>query len=393
MRLSGLSEAEVADLVGPARRGATPGPSCASWRRRSTTSPAATPSSSASCGEPWSRPGRSRSPAAASRVTRPLSELGTPESVREVVSQRLSRLAPKTTDLLELAAVGRLGVRARADRPRRRPHRGRAARRARGGGGSGMIEELPSPRLAYRFTHELVRRALYDRLSRLRRAELHLRVGEALESAGRGLRPQPGRPRPSFRRRRAVRRRRAGDRLQPARGAARRAPRSPSTKRRTACEPRSRSAIEDERRARRGAARARRREPPGRQGDRRAGGVRRGGGDRPRAGRRRAARAGGDRLRGGLLAPGARRAATRSSCSRRRWRRSAPTSGELRIGLLAGLARALDFQGERERGAIVRESAVALAREPGGQRRAGKGAGALLLGAGHDSAGGDPARC
>ena len=50
-----------------------------------------------------------------------------------------------------------------------------------------MIEELPAPRLAYRFTHELVRRALYDRLSGLRRAELHLRVGEALEA----LAPSP----------------------------------------------------------------------------------------------------------------------------------------------------------------------------------------------------------
>src|SRR2546430_1324376 len=37
-----------------------------------------------------------------------------------------------------------------------------------------------------RFPHELVRRALYDRLSGVRRAELHLRVGEALEGlAGR----------------------------------------------------------------------------------------------------------------------------------------------------------------------------------------------------------------
>jgi DNA-binding CsgD family transcriptional regulator/tetratricopeptide (TPR) repeat protein len=47
-----------------------------------------------------------------------------------------------------------------------------------------MIEELPSQRLACRFTHEIVRRALYDRLSRLRRAELHLAVAEALESVG-----------------------------------------------------------------------------------------------------------------------------------------------------------------------------------------------------------------
>ena len=49
---------------------------------------------------------------------------------------------------------------------------------------SGMIEELRSVKLAYRFTHELVRRALYDALTAARRAELHLRVGEALERAG-----------------------------------------------------------------------------------------------------------------------------------------------------------------------------------------------------------------
>ena len=38
------------------------------------------------------------------------------------------------------------------------------------------------------------------------------------------------------------------------------------------------------------------------------------------------------------------------------------SSDELRIGLLAGLSRALDFAGQRERGALVRENAVALAR-------------------------------
>ena len=120
------------------------------------------------------------------RPTRPLAELGTPESVREVVSQRLSRLAPATTDLLELTATA--GSEFGVD----------LARHASGLGErellaaldeavrSGMIEELPSRGLAYRFTHELVRRALYDRLSGVRRAEMHLRVGEALErSAGR----------------------------------------------------------------------------------------------------------------------------------------------------------------------------------------------------------------
>ena len=102
--------------------------------------------------------------------------------MREVVSGRLARLQPATGDLLELAADGRAGVRAR---------RLRAAARAEAellaaldeAVHSGMIEEL-ARRLAYRFTHELVRRALYDALTAARRAELHLRVGEALERAG-----------------------------------------------------------------------------------------------------------------------------------------------------------------------------------------------------------------
>jgi len=116
------------------------------------------------------------------RLTRSLAELGTPESVREVVSGRLSRLAPATSDLLELAATA--GAEFELD----------VVRRAAGleeaelldaleeAVRSGMIEELPARGLAYRFTHELVRRALYDRLSGLRRAELHLRVGEAVEA-------------------------------------------------------------------------------------------------------------------------------------------------------------------------------------------------------------------
>jgi DNA-binding CsgD family transcriptional regulator len=117
------------------------------------------------------------------RLTRPLAELGTPESVREVVSQRLSRLAPGTSDLLELAATAGPEFELDVVRPAARLEERELLAAIDQAIRSGMIEELPSRRLAYRFTHELVRRALYDRLTGIRRAELHLRVGEALEGA------------------------------------------------------------------------------------------------------------------------------------------------------------------------------------------------------------------
>src|SRR2546421_12767407 len=116
-------------------------------------------------------------------ITRPLAELGTPESVREVVSHRLARLGHETTVLLELAAT--VGSEFELEIVRRgsgltEPELVAALDEAVR---SGILEELTGHRLAYRFTHELVRRAVYDRLTAVRRAELHLRVGEAREAA------------------------------------------------------------------------------------------------------------------------------------------------------------------------------------------------------------------
>src|SRR5699024_206969 len=105
------------------------------------------------------------------RLAGALAELGSPEGVREVVSQRLARLSAATTSLLELAAVAGPEFDLRALEPGGFDDHARISA-IEEAIAHGMIEEVPATRIAFRFTHELVRRALYDRMPRLRRAEL-----------------------------------------------------------------------------------------------------------------------------------------------------------------------------------------------------------------------------
>jgi DNA-binding CsgD family transcriptional regulator/tetratricopeptide (TPR) repeat protein len=115
------------------------------------------------------------------QLARPVDELGTPESVRAVVSQRLARLAPTTTAALETAAIS--GAAFELDTLRRAAwlEEGELLDAVDEAERSGLLVEVPARGLAYRFAHELVRRSVIDRLSATRRAELHLRVAEALE--------------------------------------------------------------------------------------------------------------------------------------------------------------------------------------------------------------------
>jgi DNA-binding SARP family transcriptional activator len=113
------------------------------------------------------------------QLARPLGALATPRGVRDVTRYRLSRLAPVTREMLELAAV--IGPTFELTVLERAGGSSGVASSLEEALATGTIEELPGPALACRFSHELLRRALYDRLSGLRRAQLHLRVGDALE--------------------------------------------------------------------------------------------------------------------------------------------------------------------------------------------------------------------
>jgi len=116
------------------------------------------------------------------RLARPAGELAAPTTVREVVGQRLARLSPDANGVLALGAVA--GADFELDTVRRTgvvPERvllGAVDEAVR----SGLLEEDPGRRLAYRFAHELVRRAVTERLSAAQKAEFHLLVAEALEA-------------------------------------------------------------------------------------------------------------------------------------------------------------------------------------------------------------------
>jgi DNA-binding CsgD family transcriptional regulator/tetratricopeptide (TPR) repeat protein len=361
MRLEGLSGADVSDLVSRAA-GSDSDPDDRELHELATTIHDLTAGNAFLVCELWRavvETGIVEVVAGQVRVTRPLTELGTPESVREVVSQRLSRLSPRTIELLELAAAA--GPEFELEPVRRaagiaEPELLAALEEAVG---SGMIEELHAQRLACRFTHEIVRQALYDRLSRLRRAELHLRVGEALESAGADpdraladLAHHFGAAAPFGGAERAV-----DYNLRAARAAS------------------AALAFDD------AAMRLRTAIEIGVQGEpERAGALLELGAASHRAGKAT------DALDAFALAAEIARALDNGELLARAaigyedacWRpgviRNAIElleealaavdggSDELRIGLLAGLSRALDFAGERERGALVRENTIALAR-------------------------------
>ena len=299
LRLAGLSGEEVAEFVRRAAGGARRGVARA---RAGDQRP--------DRGQPLpglravARAGRDRRSRAdgAIRLTRPLAELGTPESVREVVSQRLARLRAGDDRPARAGGHGRRGVRARGRAPRRGPPSPSCSPALDEAVRSGMIEELP-PAAGLPLHARAGPPGALRRLTRCG-ARSCTCASARRSSADGALGPRARRPRAPLRRRGAVRRRRARRRVQ----RARRAGGGAALAFDEAASGSARRARARDRRARReraqAAARARRREPPRRSALDALEALPRGGRDRARARRRRAAGPGGDRLRGRLLAPG-----------------------------------------------------------------------------------------
>ncbi|MFP5317055.1 MAG: ATP-binding protein [Acidimicrobiia bacterium] len=115
--------------------------------------------------------------------TDPSPTFDAPQGVREVVRRRLARLSPATGALLTTAvvigaefdfAVLRGAVDLGEDEAVAALDEAVAA---------GLVAEVTAATPRYRFTHALVRSAIYDGLGAARRAQLHRRVGEAMERA------------------------------------------------------------------------------------------------------------------------------------------------------------------------------------------------------------------
>lgn len=114
-------------------------------------------------------------------LTRSLADLGLPQSIREVVTSRTERLGDQPAELLSAAAV--IGRDFDLDLLSRVVGRDEGALLdlLEGAVAAALLHEVSAGRFS--FAHTLVNQTLYELISVTRRAQLHRRIAEALESS------------------------------------------------------------------------------------------------------------------------------------------------------------------------------------------------------------------
>ncbi len=116
-------------------------------------------------------------------VSGTLEAIDVPEGIREVIGRRLSSLSPACNELLAVASVIGRHFPARLLAQVAETSLDDALDAIDEALASRVLEEEAAALATFSFSHALVREALYQELSTVRRLRLHLRIGEALRTS------------------------------------------------------------------------------------------------------------------------------------------------------------------------------------------------------------------